>query len=140
MTHPTDELTRLLTGAADDIVERDRVPAPDAPVLWRRGRRTTWIARGAAAGLAAALVLVGGALVAVVRDTPSTVPSNGSLLTYPELVSDLFTSSDPADPGPVFGLVDLPGTYPQGRAVGVIDRSGALTALPSWARSADDDL
>ena len=140
MTHPTDELTRLLTGAADDIVERDRVPAPDAPVLWRRGRRTTWAGRGAAAGLAAALVLVGGALVAVVRDTPSTVPSNGSLLTYPELVSDLFTSSDPADPGPVFGLVDLPGTYPQGRAVGVIDRSGALTALPSWARSADVDL
>ncbi len=140
MTHHTDELTRLLTGAADDIVERERVPAPDAPVLWRHGRRTTWAARGVAAGLAAALVLVGGALVAVVRQAPPTAPSNGTSVTYPELVSDLFTSGDPVDPGPVFGLVDLPGTYPQGRTVGVIDRSGALTGLPSWSRSADVDL
>ena len=62
MTPSTEELTRLLTGAADDIVERDRVPGPDAPVLWRRGRRTTWRARrGAAPGSRPLLVLVGGA-------------------------------------------------------------------------------
>ncbi len=132
MTHPTDELTRLLTGAADDIVERDRGHGPDAPRLWRRGRRTTWAARGAAAGLVAALVLVGGALVAVVRDAPPTVPADGSSLTYPELVSDLFTSRDPAAPGPVFGLVALPPADNQGSSTGVIDRSGALTGLPRW--------
>lgn len=132
MTHPTDELTRLLTGAADDIVERDRVPGPDALRLWRQGRRTTWVTRGAAAGLAAVLVLVGGALVAVVRDAPATVPSDGTSLTYPELVSDLFTSGDPAALGPVFGLVALPPADHEGSTTGVIDRSGALTGLPRW--------
>ena len=113
MTHPTDELTRLLTGAADDIVERDRGSGPDAPRLWRQGRRTTWLARGAAAGLAAALVLVGGAMVAVVRAAPATVPSDGTSLTYPELVSDLFTSGDPADPGPIFGSWSCRGPTPR---------------------------
>jgi hypothetical protein len=135
MTHPTDELTRLLTGAADDIVERERVPAPDTPVLWRRGRRTTWAGRAAAAGIAAALVLVGGALVSVVRAAPETVPSDGTSLTYPELVSDLFTSSDRAGSGPVFGLVALPGDYPQATTIGVVERSGALVGLPSWSSS-----
>jgi hypothetical protein len=135
MTRSTDELTRLLTGAADGVVERQRVPGPDAPALWRRGRRTTWLARGAAAGLAAALVVVGGALVAVVRAAPATVPSDGTSLTYPELVSDLFTSGDPPTPGRVFGLVALPGQYPQATKVGVVERSGALVGLPSWSTS-----
>lgn len=133
MTRPAGELTRLLTGAADDLVERDRVPGPDALVLWRRGRRTTWSVRAGAAGLAAALLLVGGALVAVVRDAPETVPSDGTSLTYPELVSDLFTSGDTADPGAVFGLVALPPADHEASSTGVIDRSGALTGLPRWS-------
>ena len=135
MTRSTDELTRLLVGAAGDIVERERVPGPDAPSLWRRGRRTTWLARGAAAGLAAALVLVGGALVAVVRDRPATMPSDGTSLTYPRLVSDLFTEGDAAEPGPVFGLVALPPLDHRGSHTGVIDRSGVLSGLPRWSGS-----
>jgi hypothetical protein len=132
MTHRTDELTRLLAGAADDLVERERVPGPDTSLLWRKGRRTTWLTRGAAAGLAAALVLVAGALVAVVRAAPVSVPSDGTSLTYPQLVSDLFTGRDHAAPGPVFGLVALPPVDHQGSTTGVIDRSGALTGLPRW--------
>ena len=140
MTHPTDELTRLLTGAADDIVERDRVPSPEAPVLWRRGRRTTWLARGATAVIVGMLVLTAGAMLAVVGAAPTTVPSDGSSLTYPQLVSNLFTRSELADPGPVFGLVRLPGTSPQPSSTGVIERSGALTGLPPWSRSLNVDL
>jgi hypothetical protein len=136
MTPSTEELTRLLTGAADDLVERRSVPGPDTPRLWRRGRSTTWLARGAAAGLVALLVLVGGALVAVVRSAPPPVPAQGSSLTYPELVSNLFTGSDRAGSGPVFGLVALPGQYPQATEIGVVERSGALVGLPSWSASA----
>ena len=89
MTRSTDELTRLLTGAADDIVERDRVPGPDAPVLWRRGRRTTWAVRASAAALAALLVLVLGSLVVVLGPVPTSLPAGTGRLTYPEYVSDL---------------------------------------------------
>lgn len=135
MTTPPDELTRLLAGAADDIVERSPLPGPDTTRLWRQGRRGTWLARAAAAGLAAALVLVGGAMVAVVRAAPATVPSNGTSLTYPELVSDLFTMGTRADPGPVFALVALPPLEHQGSHTGVIHRSGALTGLPRWSGS-----
>lgn len=132
MTHPTDELARLLTGAADDVVARERVPGPDTARLWRQGRRTTWLTRGAAAGLAAALVLVTGALVAVIGAAPATVPSEGTSPTYPRLVSDLFTTRANPDPGPVFGLVALPPDEHQGSRTGVIHRGGALTALPRW--------
>ena len=42
MSPSTHELTRILTGAADDIVERGTVRGPDAPMMWRRGRWATW--------------------------------------------------------------------------------------------------
>ncbi len=135
MTQPTDELGRLLTDAADDIVRRRHVAGPPAPLLWRRGRRATWLVRGAAAGLAVALVLLGGTLVAVVRATPATVPADGSAATYPQLVSDLFTRDDAAAPGPVFGLVALPSETGTGSDLGVIDRGGSLTAPPRWSAS-----
>lgn len=135
MTQPTDELGRLLTDAADDIVRRRRDSAPRTPLLWRRGRRATWLVRGAAAGLAVALVLLGGTLVGVVRATPATVPADGSAATYPQLVSDLFTRDDAAAPGPVFGLVALPSVEGTGSDLGVLDRGGALTAPPRWSAS-----
>ena len=53
MTPPTDQLSRVLRGAADDIVERAHLPGPDTPDLWARGRRGTWAARAAGAGLVA---------------------------------------------------------------------------------------
>ena len=129
MTHPTDELTRLLTGAADDIVERDRVLAPDAPRLWRRGRRTTWGGRAATAGIAAFvlfLVVTGG--VALTGIGP-TVPAVGGTVTYPEVVSDMFVDQHPAGGGPVFGLVRAVPTSSQPDDLLAIQRRGSLAGL-----------
>ena len=78
----------MLTGAADGIVERDRVTAPEAPVLWRQGRRATWAGRAAAAAIAAALLFLlatGG--VALTGISP-TVPAAGGTLTYPTVEGD----------------------------------------------------
>ena len=135
MTTPTHDLTRLLTDTADAIVERAPVPGPDTSGLWRRGRRATWLTRGAAAGLAVLLVITGSAIAAVVRSAAPAVPSEGGTLTYPELVTDLFTGSRTAGPQPVFGLVALPGEYNQPSAPGVVERTGALVSLPRWSTS-----
>ncbi len=91
MTPPTEELTRLLTGAADDIVERDRVPGPDAPVLWRRGRRSHLGRRGPRRPALAALVLllVLGRWWCCWPASPRPCRPAGGTLTYPRVVSDL---------------------------------------------------
>jgi hypothetical protein len=130
MTRSTDELTRLLTGVADDIVERERIPGPDGPVLWRRGRRTTWAARSAAAGIVAVLLLLvvtGGALLS---GAPATVPAKGGALTYPEVVSDLSLQYRQVGEEPVFGLV---GTVPDGPSTldgaVAVERRGVLATL-----------
>ncbi len=134
MTHPTDELTRLLTGVADDIVERDRVPAPDAPLLWRHGRRTTWAVRASAAALAALFVLVLGSLVVVLGPVPTALPAGTGPLAYPEYVSDLMPGNYQAGDGAVFGVVtDVPSGIGQGETVYVIDRGGLLAKLPHWS-------
>src|SRR5690242_12651276 len=107
MTPPTEELTRLLTGAADDLLERDRVPGPDAPLLWRRGRRVTWAARAAAGGIVAVVVLLvlsGGLLV---RGLPATPPAQGGTLTYPKVVSDRSADVRLVGDEPLFGLVTV---------------------------------
>ncbi len=131
MTHPTDELTRLLTRAADDIVERRQVPGPNTPRLWRHGRRTTWAARGAAAAIAAFAVffLVAGGLA--LTGIAPTVPAAGSTLTYPEVVSDMFVDKLPAGKGPVFGLVRAVPTSSQPDDTLVIQRQGSLASLQS---------
>ena len=129
MTRSTDELTRMLRGAADDLVERDPVPAPETPALWRRGRRTTWAGRGAAAVIAAFvlfLVVTGG--VALTGIAP-TVPAVGGTTTYPEVVSDMFVNQLPAGDGPVFGLVGTEPTASQPDDILVIRRRGALASL-----------
>lgn len=129
MTPSTDELTRMLRGAADDIVDRDRVPGPDAPVLWRRGRRTTWAGRVAAAGIVAFvifLVATGGLLVS---GLPATAPAQGGGLTYPEVVSDMFVDQLQAGAGPVFGLVRTVPTASQPDEILVIQRRGSLARL-----------
>ena len=134
MTRSTDELTRLLAGAADDIVERDGVPGPDAPLLWRRGRRTTWAVRASATALAALLVLVLGSLVVVLGPVPTSLPAGTGRLTYPEYVSDLMPGNYQAGAGAVFGVVtDVPSGIGQGETVYVIDRSGLLAKLPHWS-------
>jgi hypothetical protein len=129
MTPPTEELTRLLTGAAGDLVERDRVPAPDAPVLWRRGRRATWVARAAATGIAlvvALLVVTGGLLVG---GLPSTAPAQGGTLTYPQVVSDMFTQVRQVGDEPLFGLVTTLPTASSSSDSLVIERQGSLSSL-----------
>ena len=129
MTPSHDELTRMLRGAADDIVERDRVSVPHAPVLWRRGRRTTWAARAAATGIMAFLLflLVTGGLA--LTGIAPTVPAVGGTLTYPEVVSDLFVDQLPEGGGPVFGLVETLPTASQPDDILVIQRGGAVAGL-----------
>ncbi len=112
MTHPTDELTRLLTGAADDIVERDRVPGPDTPGLWRRGRRTTWAARGAAAGLVAVVVAVMGVAVwptgaPRASDPAVAVNDDGTmrLTAYPDVIAKPPNIRTTTTPGVTAALV-----------------------------------
>lgn len=130
MTRSTAELTRLLTGAADDIVERERIPGPDAPVLWRRGRRTTWAARSAAAGIVLVLALIAVTGGLLLTGVPAAVPSQGGTLTYPEVVSDLAVGFHPVSDQPVFGLV---GTVPEEQwslaGAVVIERRGLLVTL-----------
>ncbi|MFL6170144.1 MAG: hypothetical protein ACJ711_10760 [Ornithinibacter sp.] len=129
MTHPTDELTRMLRGAADDMVQRERVPGPDAPRLWRRGRRATWAGRGAAAAIAAFVLffVVSGGLA--LTGIAPTVPAVGSTLTYPEVVSDMFVDQLPAGSGPVFGVVRAVPTSSQPDDILVIRRQGSLASL-----------
>ena len=126
MTPPTDELSRLLTSAADDVIVRAQAPGPDTSALWGRGRRVTWAARGAAAGLVAVAVLLVTAVALVMRPATATVPADGSQVTYPELVSELFPGG--YDGGPVFGVVTVaqdPTAWPY-----AIDRSGLLSLVP----------
>lgn len=127
MTPPTDELSRVLRGAADDIVERAQLPGPDTPGLWGRGRRVTWAARVAGAGLVAVAVLLVAAVVLVMRPAPATEPADGSSGTYPEYVSELFPGGYRDASGPVFGFVGAPQetttwTY-------AIDRNGLLNLV-----------
>ena len=72
-------------------------PRPGRPRLWRRGRRTTWVARGAAAGLAAlVLVLVGGRAGRGDRAAPTTVPvGREPARPTPSVVSDMFAGALP---------------------------------------------
>lgn len=131
MTPSTEELTRLLTGAADDVLERDRVPAPDAPVLWRQGRRVTWTGRAAAAVIAAVvlfLVATGG--VALTGISP-TVPASGGTSTYPKVVSDMFVKDLPSDTGRIFGLVVTAPTASQPADTLAIQRRGVVASLRS---------
>lgn len=129
MTRSTEELTRLLTGAADDIVERAPAPGPDTLRLWRQGRRVAWVARAAAVAIVAvvmALVAAGGVLV---TGLPTTVPSDGGTLTYPEVVSDQFTGFLQAGSDPVFGLVATARTDSEPFDSLVIERRGTLASL-----------
>lgn len=137
MTPPTEELTRLLNGAADALVERDRVPGPDAPVLWRRGRRVTWAGRAAAAGIMAVvllLVMTGGVLLAGI---PAAVPAEGGTLTYPQVVSDMSADVRRTGDEPVFGLVATQPTEPQSSDSLVIERQGSLTSLGTGPAAGD---
>ena len=129
MTPPTEELTRLLTGAADDIVERDRVPGPDAPVLWRRGRRVTWAGRAAAAGIVAVvllLVMTGGRWSSPASPRPRL--RKGGTLTYPQVVSDMFADVRRRRRARLRAGRHPP-TEPQSPDSLVIERQGSLTSL-----------
>ncbi len=137
MNTPTGELTRLLTGAADDIVEHRTAPGPDIPQLWRRGRRVTWAARTAAAGILGVVLLLvatGGVLLSGI---PATVPSVGGMLTYPEVVSDLFPELLRTGDEPIFGLVATVPTASESDDSLVIERRGALASLGTSAVRAD---
>ena len=129
MTPSTDELTRLLTRAADDIVEGERFDRPDAPQLWRKGRQVTWASRAAAAGIAVVvmlLVVTGGLLVS---GLPATAPATGGPLTYPQVVSDMFPGFRQTGDEPLFGLVATAPRQPQSPDSLVIKRHGFLTSL-----------
>jgi hypothetical protein len=129
MTPSTDELTRLLTGVADDIVEGERSNGPDAEQLWRKGRRVTWASRAAAAGIAVAvmLLLVTGGLL--VSGLPATAPATGEPFTYPQVVSDLFPGFRQTSDEPLFGLVATAPTESESPDSLVIERHGFLTSL-----------
>jgi hypothetical protein len=129
MTRSTDELTRMLRGAADDIVESQAVPAPEVHVLWRRGRRTTWAGRGAAAVIAAFVLFLAVTGGLALTGIAPTVPAVGGTLTYPRVVSDMFVNQLPAGDGPVFGLVGTEPTASQPDDILVIQRRGALASL-----------
>ena len=140
MNPPTEELTRLLTGAADGIVERDRVTAPEAPVLWRQGRRATWAGRAAAAAIAAALLFLlatGG--VALTGISP-TVPAAGGTLTYPTVVSDMFLPALPSTTGRLFGLVTATPTTAQPDDTLAIQRRGEVASLRSANPSSSEPV
>lgn len=127
MTPPTDELSRMLRGTADEIVDRAHLPGPDTPELWRRGRRVTWVARAGGAGLVAIAVVLAAAVVLVMRPAPATVPAEGASLTYPEFVSELFPGTYRGGPVPVFGFVTAPQETTS--RVYAIDRGGLLSAV-----------
>lgn len=128
MTPPTDQLSRVLRATADDIVERARFSGPVTPDLWRRGRRGTWAARAAGAGLVAVAVVLAAAVAVVMRPAPPTVPAEGASLTYPEFVSELFPGAYRGGLVPLFGFV----TAPQETTswVYAIDRGGLLSVVP----------
>lgn len=128
MTTPTDELARALREAAGDLVEQAHRPAPDTATIWKRGRRVAWTARAAAAGLVAAALLLVTTVVLVVRQGPSTLPADGSTLTYPQFVSEIFPGRYAAGPQPVFGYVMT--LDPSSTRTFVIHRSGLLSAVP----------
>jgi hypothetical protein len=129
MTPPTDELTRLLTSAADHLVERAGVPGPDTPRLWRQGRRSTWLARSAAVGLVAVIMLLvatGGLLLSGI---PTAVPAVGGALTYPVVVSDMFPKFLPVGDDAIFGLVATVPAASESADSLVIERAGVLANL-----------
>lgn len=130
MTSPTDELTRLLTQVADDLVERAPVAGPDTTSMWRRGRRVTWAARAAAAGILAVvmLVLVTGGVLRL-GGAPATLPAGGDALTYPKVVSDMFPRELQLGAGPIFGLVATSPTASEPDDTLVIERVGVLATL-----------
>ncbi len=138
MTTPTDDLSRLLRAAADVATEAGPPAVPDAPVLWSRGRRATWLGRAVAGALAVALVVLVVATTAVMRAVPTAVPAEGPGATYPTQVSALFPGSYHAGGGPVFGVVrvgaddDGANPYASPGALYVIDRDGLLATLPNW--------
>ncbi|WP_392544985.1 hypothetical protein [Oryzobacter telluris] len=129
MTPPTDELTRMLQGAADDVLERGSVDAPDTPRLWSRGRRGTWAARAGAAALVAAAVALVTTVALVMRPAQAALPAEGAPVSYPEFVSELFVGAYRDGTVPVFGVVDVPawGEGPPDRYV--IDRAGLLAQV-----------
>jgi len=128
MTAPTDELAHALRGAADDIVERAHPRAVDPTTIWKRGRRAAWAARAAAVGLAAAVLAWVATIGLVMRPGPETLPADGSGLTYPQFVTELFPGSYSAGSVPVFGTVHLP----EGASMRtyVIERNGLLSLVP----------
>jgi hypothetical protein len=129
MTRPTDELTRLLAGAADHLVERAGVPNPDPSRLWRQGRRITWLARSAAVGLVAVIMLLAATGGVLLRDLPTAVPAKDGSLTYPEVVSDLSLEFLPVGNDPIFGLVATAPTASESADSLVITRAGGLANL-----------
>jgi hypothetical protein len=129
MTPSTEELTRILTGVAGDIVERGTVRGPDAPMMWRRGRWATWAGRAAVALIAAVVTLIVSTGALLVSGLPSTTPATGEAATYPEVVSDLFIQDTKAMSSPIFGLVAETPTGSQPDDTLMIERQGALATL-----------
>ena len=137
MTPPTEELTRLLRGAADAVAGPAPAHEPDVATLWSRGRRVTWLARSAAASVVLALVALVVTTAAVVRGVPTAMPAEGPGARYPTQVSGLFPGSFHAGDGPLFGVVRIgagDGGAPDAGtgSLFVIDRRGLLATLPNW--------
>lgn len=125
---PTDQLTRALRGAADELVAGAHPRAADAAAIWKRGRRAAWAARAAAAGLVATALLLLGTVAVVMRGGPTTTPADTEGLTYPALVSDLFPGLHVAGSTPVFGFVT--GPHDSRTSAHTIDRRGLLSVVP----------
>lgn len=138
--HPTDELSRMLRGAADDLVERAHPPGPDAPALWSQGRRVTWAGRAAAAAIVAVVILIVATGGLLVSGFPSTAPATGGATTYPEVVSDMFVRDVVVGGGPTFGLVATVPTDSEPDDTLVIERQGALAALKTVNPSSGEFL
>ena len=133
MTPSTEELTRLLTGAADDIVEGHHGLGPDAPALWGRGRRATWAARGAAVGVVAAVVAAIGLAVwptgaprtsdpAVMVDVDGTT----RLTAYPDVIAKAPNVLTTTTPGVTAAVV--PGEGPD--QVYAVSPAGVVSRVP----------
>jgi len=140
MSPSTDELTRLLPGAAHDIVERGTVREPDAPMLWRRGRRVTWAGRAAAALIVAVVTVIVATGGLLLSGLPVATPAQGGAPTYPEVVSDLFVQDRKAVSGEIFGLVAATPSDSQPDDTLVIERQGSLATLRTPASSRGEHL
>lgn len=131
MSAPTNDLQRRLEQLADATLEQAPVAAPDGDAVWRRGRRRTWIARSAAAGLVAAAVALATSLVLVMRPAEHALPSEGDGLSYPVFVSDLFPGRWEPGQRPVFGILTHKSGDDASQGGWIIERNGTLSHVPS---------